>query len=121
MQLAGSLVVVIQNYALKQHGGDLALGANGIITSVGMLLVMLIIGIAQGMQPIVGFNFGAKKYERVQETLRLVIITVDGELIKYSESILEIIPPGQNIQINNLEISPGSACKITRYRLSSHC
>ena len=36
-------------------------GANGIITSVGMLLVMLIIGIAQGMQPIVGFNFGAKK------------------------------------------------------------
>jgi len=75
MQLAGSLVVVIQNYALKQYGGDLALGANGIITSVGMLLVMLIIGIAQGMQPIVGFNFGAKKYERVQETLRLVIIT----------------------------------------------
>ncbi len=75
MQLAGSLVVVIQNYALKQHGGDLALGANGIITSVGMLLVMLIIGIAQGMQPIVGFNFGAKKYQRVQETLRLVIIT----------------------------------------------
>ena len=48
-------------------------GANGIITSVGMLLVMRIIGIAQGMQPIVGFNFGAKKYERVQETLRLVI------------------------------------------------
>ena len=74
MQLAGSVVVVIQNYALKQYGGDLALGANGIITSVGMLQVMLIIGIAQGMQPIVGFNFGAKQYGRVQETLRLVII-----------------------------------------------
>lgn len=75
MQLAGSLVVVIQNYALKQHGGDLALGANGIITSVGMLLVMLIIGIAQGMQPIVGFNFGARQYQRVHDTLRLVIVT----------------------------------------------
>lgn len=75
MQLAGSWVVVIQNYALKQYGGDLALGANGIISSVGMLLVMLVIGIAQGMQPIVGFNFGAKRYQRVQETLRLVIIT----------------------------------------------
>lgn len=74
MQLAGSLVVVIQNYALKQHGGDLALGANGIISSIGMLLVMLVIGITQGMQPIVGYNFGAKKYDRVQETLRLVII-----------------------------------------------
>ena len=75
MQLAGSLVVVIQNYALKVHGGDLALGANGIITSVGMLLVMLIIGIAQGMQPIVGFNYGAGQHKRVQDTLRLVIIT----------------------------------------------
>ena len=75
MQLAGSLVTVIQNYALKSHGGDLALGANGIITSVGMLLVMLIIGVAQGMQPIVGFNYGAGHYKRVQETLRLVIIT----------------------------------------------
>ena len=75
MQLAGSLVVVIQNYALKVHGGDLALGANGIITSVGMLLVMLIIGIAQGMQPIVGFNYGAGHHKRVQDTLWLVIIT----------------------------------------------
>lgn len=75
MQMAGSMVVIIQNYALKSYGGDLALGANGIITSAGMLLVMLIIGIAQGMQPIVGFNYGAGQYKRVQETLRLVIIT----------------------------------------------
>lgn len=75
MQLTGSLVVVIQNTALKQYGGDLALGANGIITSVTMLIVMLIIGIAQGMQPIVGFNYGAGQFRRVQETLRLVIIT----------------------------------------------
>lgn len=75
MQLAGSLVVVIQNFVLKTHGGDLALGANGIITSVAMLFVMLIVGIAQGMQPIVGFNYGAGLHKRVQETLRLVIIT----------------------------------------------
>ena len=74
MQLAGSVVVVIQNYALKQYGGDLALGANGIITSVGMLQVMLIIGIAQGMQPIVGFNHGAGHHDRVLATLRLSII-----------------------------------------------
>lgn len=75
MQLAGSAVTIIQNHALKKYGGDMAIGANGIITSVGMLLVMLIIGIAQGMQPIVGFNYGAGLYKRVQETLRLVIIT----------------------------------------------
>lgn len=75
MQLAGSLVSVILNHALKKHGGDLAIGASGIINSFGMLLVMLIIGIAQGMQPIVGFNYGAGKTDRVLQTLKIVIIT----------------------------------------------
>lgn len=75
MQLAGSLVNVVMNNALQTYGGDLALGANGIISSIGMLFVMLIIGIAQGMQPIVGFNYGAGHHHRVIETLRLVIIT----------------------------------------------
>lgn len=75
MQMAGSMVSVLMNHALKKYGGDLAIGANGIITSVAMLLVMLIIGIVQGMQPIVGFNYGAGLHKRVQETLRLVIIT----------------------------------------------
>lgn len=75
MQLAGSMVNVVMNHSLQTYGGDLALGANGIIASVGMLLVMLIVGVAQGMQPIVGFNYGAGHHHRVIETLRLVIIT----------------------------------------------
>lgn len=75
MLLAGSMVTVMMNQALKQNGGDLAIGASGIITSVAMLLVMLILGIAQGMQPIVGFNYGAGHYKRALDTLKLVIIT----------------------------------------------
>lgn len=75
MQLAGSLVNVILNHSLKTYGGDLAIGANGIITSIGLLLVMLIVGICQGMQPIVGFNYGAGNHQRIQRTLQLVIIT----------------------------------------------
>ena len=74
MQLAGSVVVVSMNHALKENGGDLAIGASGIISSIAMLLVMLIIGIAQGMQPIVGFNHGAGHHDRVLATLRLAII-----------------------------------------------
>ena len=74
MQLAGSMVNVVMNNALKKYGGDLAIGASGIMNSVAMLLVMLIIGIAQGMQPIVGYNYGAGLHKRVLETLRLVII-----------------------------------------------
>jgi putative MATE family efflux protein len=75
MQLGGSLVNVVMNNSLYTYGGDLALGANGIIISFALLLVMLVIGISQGMQPIVGFNFGAGHHRRVMETLRLVIIT----------------------------------------------
>lgn len=74
MQLAGSVVVVIMNHALKEYGGDLAIGASGIISSVVMLIVMLIIGLAQGMQPIVGFNYGAGHHDRVLSTLRMAII-----------------------------------------------
>jgi putative MATE family efflux protein len=75
MQLAGSFVNVVMNHSLRTYGGDLALGANGIIMSFGMFLVMLIVGISQGMQPIIGFNYGAGHHHRVMETLRLVIIT----------------------------------------------
>jgi putative MATE family efflux protein len=75
MQLAGSLVNVIMNHSLQSCGGDLALGAQGIIVSFVMLLVMLVVGVAQGMQPIVGFNHGAGHYRRVKDTFRLTAIT----------------------------------------------
>ena len=75
MQLGGSLVNVVMNNSLYQYGGDLALGANGIIISFALLLVMFVIGVSQGMQPIIGFNYGAGHHPRVMETLRLVMIT----------------------------------------------
>ena len=78
MQLGGSLVNVVMNHSLYTYGGDLALGANGIIVSFALFLVMVVIGIAHGMQPIVGFNHGAGHHDRVIATLRLVIITATG-------------------------------------------
>lgn len=75
MQLVGCAEVIIINRELGMHGGDLAIGANGIISSVGLLFVMLIIGIGQGMQPIIGFNHGANHPERVMKTLRQAIIS----------------------------------------------
>jgi len=75
IQLGGSLVHVVMNNSLFRYGGDLALGANGIIISFALVLVMLVIGLSQGMQPIVGFNYGAGHHHRVMHTLRLVLIT----------------------------------------------
>jgi Na+-driven multidrug efflux pump len=75
VQLAGSAVSIIMNNSLQTYGGDLALGANGIILSIAMFLVVMILGIAQGMQPIIGYNYGAGHQQRVMKTLRLAIIT----------------------------------------------
>lgn len=69
MQLAGSLQTLVLNRNLAHYGGDLAISAMGIVFSVNTLFLMPIFGINQGAQPILGFNYGAKKYGRVKETL----------------------------------------------------
>ena len=74
IQLAASLVQVINNNGLKLHGGDLAIGAMATISSISMIFLMPTFGLAQGMQPIVGFNYGAKKYDRAKKTLKICII-----------------------------------------------
>lgn len=74
MQIAASIVSITANSALKSYGGDLAIGAMTVINSVSTLFLMPIFGINQGYQPIVGFNYGAKSYKRVMETLKYAII-----------------------------------------------
>lgn len=74
IQLATCFVVVLVNTTLLHYGGDLAIGAFGIINSVITLIIMFIIGLNQGTQPIVGYNYGAKRYGRMFKTLRYAII-----------------------------------------------
>ncbi len=64
------VVVIFINNALQNNGGDLAIGAYGIVNRVSMLFVMVVMGITQGMQPIIGYNYGARQYERVDRALR---------------------------------------------------
>ena len=66
MQITASAVAVLMNTSLKSYGGDLAIGAFGILNSMFMLIVMFVIGLNQGLQPIIGYNFGAKIYDRVK-------------------------------------------------------
>lgn len=61
MQFAASCVQVICNNALRTHGGDLAIGAMATINSIVTMVGMPIIGISQGAQPIIGFNYGSGK------------------------------------------------------------
>ena len=97
MQLAASGVQVISNNALRTYGGDLAIGAMATINSIIMMVGMPIVGISQGAQPIIGFNYGCKKYDRVEKTLKLATIaatiglTIGWVIVQlYPESIVSM-------------------------------
>lgn len=101
MQVVSSGVNVLFNKSLAYYGGDTAIAAMGIINSLVMFILMPIFGINQGMQPIVGYNYGAEQYDRVKKAVKLAaiiatIITVSGTLTA------EIFPEGV-IRIFNKE------------------
>ncbi len=76
---AGScLVVILLNRALVTHGGDNAVGAFGIINRVIMLFSMSCVGLGQAMQPIVGYNHGAGRPDRVREALLKTVLTASA-------------------------------------------
>ncbi|MFA6127465.1 MAG: MATE family efflux transporter [Bacteroidales bacterium] len=74
MQLGSSAVNALFMNQLIRHGGDLAVGALGIIASVAQLLIMSMVAINMASQPIVGFNFGARNFDRVKQTVKQGII-----------------------------------------------
>lgn len=74
MQLGASAINIIFNKSLQNYGGDTAIAAFGIINSVTMLILMPIFGINQGCQPIIGYNYGAKNFDRVKKALKLAIL-----------------------------------------------
>ena len=78
MNMAACFIVILINKGLKKYGGDLAIGAFGIVNRLVFIIVMIVMGLNQGMQPIAGYNFGAKQYERVTKTLKLTIIYATG-------------------------------------------
>jgi len=78
MQLASSIVFGTFNVQLVKYGGDIAVGAMGIILSIAMLLVMTIVAVNMAAQPIISFNYGGQNFRRVKETLviSLMVATV---------------------------------------------
>ena len=69
VQMGASIVNYIYNSTLKDYGGDTAIGAMAIVQAVITFILMPIFGINQGLQPILGYNYGAKYYPRVKEAL----------------------------------------------------
>lgn len=94
MNVCGCVVVIIINHALLTSAvgdGNLAVGAYGIINRTTMFFVMIVFGVAQGMQPILGFNFGAGNWERVKQTLSKGLL-IGGCITAVGWIITELIP-----------------------------
>ena len=73
IQSCACVVVILVNNTLGQYGGDLSIGAYGIANRVVFLFVMVVMGFTQGMQPIVGYNYGARAYDRVLKTMWMTV------------------------------------------------
>ncbi len=74
MQFAASLIFILYNHQVRIYGGELGLSVIGVVFSLNMLIMMPSVGIAQGGQPIIGYNFGAGNIPRVKRTLQLAIL-----------------------------------------------
>ncbi|OEH86422.1 MATE family efflux transporter [Desulfuribacillus stibiiarsenatis] len=75
---ASSVMYVVANHLLGTYGGDVAIGVFGIIHKVLMFAMMPIMGVVQGLTPLVGYNFGAKLHDRVTESIKLAIKATTG-------------------------------------------
>lgn len=74
MNACACIIVIFMNNQFVRYGGDMAVGAYGIANSIGVVFVMFVMGINQGMQPIAGYNYGAMQLDRVMRVLELSII-----------------------------------------------
>ncbi|MEG1003468.1 MATE family efflux transporter [Clostridium sp.] len=74
MQGTESLVIIVMNNQLSLYGGDMAIGAMTIMSSVMQIVILPLMGLTQGAQPIISYNFGANKMDRIKKTFKLLLV-----------------------------------------------
>lgn len=103
INVCACVVVMFINSALLEYGGkdgNMAVGAYGIVNRVTMFFLMIVMGITQGMQPILGYNFGAGRWDRVKQTLRLGII-VGSVVTVFGFIVTELFPDAVTSMFND--------------------
>jgi len=97
MNTAACFILILINKGMKTHGGDLAIGAVGIVNRISFMFVLIVMGLNQGMQPVAGFNYGAGRISRVMEVLKLTIFY--ATLIMTSAFLIGELIPGIAVRI----------------------
>jgi putative MATE family efflux protein len=91
MNAVACVIVIIINQNLIRYGGDLEVGAYGIINRIAFLFAMVVMGLNQGMQPIAGYNYGARQLDRVNRVLKMTILLATSVMM-VGFSICELFP-----------------------------
>lgn len=78
MQIAASVMNILLNHQLHRYGGDLAISVMGIIYTMVLMICMPIFGLNQGAQPIIGYNYGARQFDRVKQALQTAILVASA-------------------------------------------
>ncbi|MCK5781871.1 MAG: MATE family efflux transporter [Flavobacteriales bacterium] len=108
-QGSSSLVAILVNHSLMSYGSEMDVAAYGILNRVMLMSVFPMIGLVQGFLPIVGYNYGAKKFERVISTIKISFVTAFA--IGVASLLLMSIFPREVFEIftnDELLIVPGS-------------
>ncbi len=97
MNFVSCFIIIFINARLKEYGGDLAIGAYGIVNRIVFVFIMVVMGLTQGMQPIAGYNFGARQMSRVLEVLKKTmlyasVVMTSGFIVceLFSRSVVQI-------------------------------
>ena len=93
MNVTACFIVILINKGLKEHGGDLMIGAYGIVNRLAFFFVMIVMGLNQGMQPIAGYNFGARQYDRVRRGVRVCLAMAAGITLFISVTFYNLAEP----------------------------
>lgn len=101
LQLANSSLALLLNSYLLRYGGDIGVSAMGIVNSLMTLLILPVIGLNQGLQPIVSFNYGAEKHDRVKKAVKIAIIA--GVIITTIGFMLSHLIPNLLVSMFNRE------------------
>ena len=81
MNVCACIVVILVNRQLVTYGGDMAVGAFGVANAISTVFGMFVIGLNQGMQPIAGYNYGSRQFDRLMRVLRLAIASATAIMV----------------------------------------
>jgi putative MATE family efflux protein len=120
LHVLSCVVIILINKNLSIYGGDLAVGAYGIVNRILFVLVMIVLGLNQGMQPIAGYNYGAGLYHRVTEVLKKTTIIAVG-IMTLGSLITELFPqPVSSLFTSDRELIDVTSVGM-RYVLMTYC